>query len=511
MKDHYTLKNIKKVKWGVLEPNQPISLYPVMYPGWDGAIAGTGKHLGKFQKNIICMHIKDRGLIMIDHREWNKLGIFVLRKVVNNFQWGKNLIKKILKYSDELVNFSSIKIFNVDLDKLSNSELFILYDKYLVMQSRVYNCSLLPVYLDLYKPHLTSYLVEYLYERVQKFTYQKTAKECFALLTIPEKLSKVQLEEIELLKIANEIRKLLKKKQFSKKNLPKLIINQLKSHIIKHRYMGYNFEGPAFFDSYYWKKLKEEVVDKKSPAEKMNSILKKKSQAKQIHNKIVKELKIDIKHQELFKVTQGFIYSKDYRKMALVQSYYEIEPLLREIGKRIGLTLAEVRNTLLDEIKLMLEGKLKRPKDLSKRLQGCLYVVINGKLPGRVFVNSKFRIMKKYLMKEEDFSEVNYFHGQSACLGNAQGDVKIINTKKDLSKMRPGDIMVSNMTNPDLVPAMKKAAAIVTDLGGITCHAAIVSRELKIPCVIGTQVATKVLQDGDRVFVDANQGEIKKI
>jgi pyruvate,water dikinase len=60
------------------------------------------------------------------------------------------------------------------------------------------------------------------------------------------------------------------------------------------------------------------------------------------------------------------------------------------------------------------------------------------------------------------------------------------------------------MTLPDYVPAMKKAAAIITDEGGVTCHAAIVSRELKIPCIVGTKIATKVLKDGDMVDVNAN-------
>ena len=67
------------------------------------------------------------------------------------------------------------------------------------------------------------------------------------------------------------------------------------------------------------------------------------------------------------------------------------------------------------------------------------------------------------------------------------------------------------MTDPRYVPAMKKAAAIVTDEGGITCHAAIVSRELKKPCIIGTKIATKVLKDGDEVEVDAEKGVVKKI
>jgi len=77
--------------------------------------------------------------------------------------------------------------------------------------------------------------------------------------------------------------------------------------------------------------------------------------------------------------------------------------------------------------------------------------------------------------------------------------------------MNEGDILVSIATDPDIVPAMKKAAAFVTDQGGMTSHAAIVAREMNKPCVIGTKIATRVLQDGDYAEVDAHKGIVKKI
>src|SRR6185369_9008788 len=106
---------------------------------------------------------------------------------------------------------------------------------------------------------------------------------------------------------------------------------------------------------------------------------------------------------------------------------------------------------------------------------------------------------------------INEFSGQTAQPGFARGMVKIIFRAKDIPKMNKGDILVSIATDPDVVPAMKKAGAIVTEQGGITSHAAIVSRELGIPCVIGTKIATKIFKDGDMVEVDANKGIIKKL
>ena len=99
--------------------------------------------------------------------------------------------------------------------------------------------------------------------------------------------------------------------------------------------------------------------------------------------------------------------------------------------------------------------------------------------------------------------------GRSAFPGKTKGRVRIIKYKKDLDKIKKGDILVAPMTEPDFSPYLKKVAAIVTDEGGITSHAAIVARELKKPCIIGTKNATKVLHDGDLVEVDAVKGIVK--
>lgn len=74
MKNIYTLANIKKIKWGELEENYPISLFPIMYPGWCYIIRRTGQIIGRYQKSIITLQTKKSGIIFVDHNEWNKLG-----------------------------------------------------------------------------------------------------------------------------------------------------------------------------------------------------------------------------------------------------------------------------------------------------------------------------------------------------------------------------------------------------------------------------------------------------
>ncbi len=100
--------------------------------------------------------------------------------------------------------------------------------------------------------------------------------------------------------------------------------------------------------------------------------------------------------------------------------------------------------------------------------------------------------------------------GDPASPGIAAGPAKIIKSAKEIGKVMPGDVLVAPQTNPDYVPAMKKAVAIVTDSGGRTSHAAIVSRELGIPAIVGTEKATKILKQGEIITVNGTKGEVYK-
>lgn len=117
---------------------------------------------------------------------------------------------------------------------------------------------------------------------------------------------------------------------------------------------------------------------------------------------------------------------------------------------------------------------------------------------------------KNIIDKIENFDEnITNFSGNIAMKGIAKGKVKIIFRDEDMNKFIDGDILVTTMTRPDWLPVMKKSSAYVTDAGGLLCHAAIIAREMKKPCIIGTKIATKVLKDGDEVEVNADTGVVK--
>jgi len=118
--------------------------------------------------------------------------------------------------------------------------------------------------------------------------------------------------------------------------------------------------------------------------------------------------------------------------------------------------------------------------------------------------------LEKYFDPDAE-ANISEIKGTIACTGSAKGIARIITHSSHFNDFKENEILVTRMTTPDFVVIMKKAAAIVTNEGGLSSHAAIVSRELGIPCIIGTKIATKVFKDGDRIEVDAEHGIVRKI
>jgi len=136
-------------------------------------------------------------------------------------------------------------------------------------------------------------------------------------------------------------------------------------------------------------------------------------------------------------------------------------------------------------------------------------IIYKNKLISAKEFNELQKRLKFRLAAEVKVAATPEIKGQIAFKGRVTGRVRKILKTSEISTLKKGEILVTYMTVPDFLPAMQKAAAFVTDEGGITCHAAIVAREMNKPCIIGTKIATKVLHDGDRVEIDAYVGVVK--
>ncbi|MCA9308428.1 MAG: phosphoenolpyruvate synthase [Patescibacteria group bacterium] len=161
----------------------------------------------------------------------------------------------------------------------------------------------------------------------------------------------------------------------------------------------------------------------------------------------------------------------------------------------------------LATIGLRVEAHYKHPQDIEWGLEaGKLYIVQSRPVTTLVVNESnKGGVIKKLI---DDLKKKSLLEGLGASPGVASGKVQIIKRPAEMDKVREGDILVAEMTNPDFVPAMRRAVAIVTDKGGRTSHAAIVSRELGIPAVVGCVNATSLLSPGELITVDGATGKI---
>jgi phosphoenolpyruvate synthase/pyruvate phosphate dikinase len=201
----------------------------------------------------------------------------------------------------------------------------------------------------------------------------------------------------------------------------------------------------------------------------------------------------------LIEISQEYAYLRTYRIDIVLEGDYLVRNLFEEIAKRSGLSYEDIIYLTVPEIIKL----LKKEKLLLEKIEERKKTFVVFLIKEQIFVLEGDEA-QKFIEKEEEKEEIEKeIKGTIAQRGKAIGKVVKVFSKKDIYKVNEGNIIVSPMTTPDMVIGLVRAGAIVTDEGGIVCHAAIISREFGIPCIIGTQIATKVLKDGDVVEIDA--------
>src|SRR3989338_8439888 len=183
-----------------------------------------------------------------------------------------------------------------------------------------------------------------------------------------------------------------------------------------------------------------------------------------------------------------------------------MEAIAETIAKKAIYKKEQIFSTTKDELQKYFQTKfLPDKKMLTIRYSRSAILFDRGRY--QVFAGDKVDKIEKILLPQ---NKTNIIKGSVAYKGKATGLVKVvIDPKKSGNSFKEGEILVTGMTRPEFLPMMKKAAAFITDAGGILSHAAIVARELKKPCIIGTHIATRILKNGDLVEVDADKGIIK--
>ncbi|MFA6304242.1 MAG: PEP-utilizing enzyme [Patescibacteria group bacterium] len=380
------------------------------------------------------------------------------------------------------------------LQALDNHNLNQLYQKWVRAYLNFWTVGLLP--------ELSNWgTEEILSERLRLIVPQQYFSKVFEKLSAPLSLSFYQRSDLELL----ALRKYFKnKKEFDKK-----LFKFQQNHFWQLNSYGHSRVLPvAYFKQEFLK------YSSSSAAQKVRGLKLYSQRVKLVKKKIIKQYQLDGQTAKIADRLSFCVWWQDLRKFYIFWANHCIDVFLKEFSKRYKVSFLDLHFYNAEELsKLSVQG-LKINSQIiwaRKKLVVCHYAEKNNKLDYIIGARAK-TIKKKFTNSKEKPNNLQEINGLTVSLGKTiRGKVKIITSPKNIGKMQPGDILVASMTSPDYIVAMKKALAIITDAGGMTAHAAIVSRELKIPCIVNTKIATKVLRDGDLVEVDSKHGVIKKL
>lgn len=336
----------------------------------------------------------------------------------------------------------------------------------------------------------------------------------FAKLMTPRQPSGIAEEYGAILEVMQGIqsdsaRKELYLKAKSIEELPAEESERMAGLAERYGWFQYYYAGPAATAKYYF-----ELIKRKLPSVDASSELAEREAAATelvaYQEEIEKSLPED--DRKLVGQLRTFAYYKEARKESQYHINYGLDGWYQEVAKRLSSEPLYARYVLESEYEAMFVNgaALLTNDELKERYRACAYFCLNGK-DTLVVGDEALEFKKLYRKSGEAESLDGVLKGSVAYPGFVRGRAMIVNAAGDMEKFKDGDVLISVATNPVLVPAMNRAAAIVTDTGGVTCHAAIVSRELKIPCVVGTKIATKVIRDGDQVEVDANKGIVRRL
>lgn len=422
----------------------------------------------------------------------------VLLLIIKNPSFGARINKEIRRYSGELKKVA--RDINPEmLAGLSDKKLADLYLGLDELHTTLYSWGWLPNAVDMFHGNFTGYLREKLEEKVRP---AKANSALVALSVHPEK-SIIDQEQESLLN-------LIALKQSGKGETFKKALKKHKERYFYFKHLWIGKEG-VYDEAHYLSEIESFIAS----GQKAAAVQRQREKQYQITLKkrrdFIKRLNITGKLLKTFSVYSEFSVTKVFRRDAQLLWAYKMDFIFAELSRRLKIPASYFRFMTPTEVVTSLKKGLisKKEADVFKqRTKACVYYGEKG--VELIFTSSEVKRWEKIVEEKVD-SGIEEIKGQTACLGRAKGIVRIINSFQDMQKMNKGDILVSIATNPDIVPAMKKAAAIITEQGGITSHAAIVSREFNTPCIIGTKIATRVLKDGDLVEADAGKGIVRII
>lgn len=407
---------------------------------------------------------------------------------------------KLWQPDQELFYKKCLEVGKTELNKLNDKELIKLHDDFAEIILKKNSSSSIIDGFALGTDVIIADDIKKAYDESNLKEKMKFA-EVFSILTAPVHLSFINEAEVSLLKVA-----LYAKENGLKYNKTKEMLEEHQKNFfwVKNNYVSAYVISIEDFTKEINKLLSMDLDIQKEIGKIEKTPEKHKKEKAEMMEKI--ELSDELKI--LIKISEDFTYWQDERKKSTLWCTHYFSLILKEISKRVNVDIEDMKYMTPREVSLIFKQAPTAEELQARRKNGVYYWDKEGI---EALYSKEADEVKEAILGKTDLSDIDDFRGLTACTGKAVGKARIVKSATEISKVEKGDILVAVMTRPDYVPAMKKAAAIVTDEGGVTSHAAIVSRELGIPCVIGTKIATKVLKDGQIVEVNANHSWVKII
>lgn len=332
----------------------------------------------------------------------------------------------------------------------------------------------------------------------EKITDANKFNESLAVLSAPAELTFYREEEKDLIEISRS-----EKEQRAEKT---------KEHT-KRYFWIYNsyLEAKVLDEQFFNREL--ERLEKTDYNELYGEIINYQEKIKEEKNKVIADYGLDDEAKQIVGLMEEFAIWQDKRKKDNFYANHYVDLFAGEISRRLSISITDLRNLTYQEVaEFLASGDDKFRELIAARNREPVVYYHSGKGEWRVLDTVETARIVDKLDNQQLAVQGNIIQGIVGSMGKSKyfrGAVKVLGSAGELGKIEAGDIMVAAMTAPDYVAGMKKAGAVITDEGGITCHAAIVCRELGIPCIVGAKVATKMLKDGDIVEIHGGRGIIK--
>lgn len=289
-------------------------------------------------------------------------------------------------------------------------------------------------------------------------------------------------------------------------------------HIHNYKYLSASSQF-GLWDSVHFEKLLQDESTKKLVVleQELAKIKTKKHRIAKVQQSIISKYNIPKDLVQMIETVELLGWLRLEAHLKGWQFFHYLGPIMVEqAATLLNLAKEDVYNLTMEEFIALFEGKVDMTKEFNQRRGGNILTIITPEKGLEVYFAQDAK--NKY---ESEIAEINSdvteFSGHTANgRGKISGEVFVFrwgmeDINQRIYEFPEGKILVAGQTVPQFMPALRKAKAIITDEGGMLCHAAIVSRELGIPCIVGTKIATQVLKDGDLVEVDADHGIVRKI